>query len=224
MINSQNNWIFCFNPFYSSMTEIQVWICFEIIFLYSVQTDETRRPCAGRDYGKGSIVCVCNETYCDDLSPIRRTAQRVVKVFETSKSGDRFAEGELFFDYEERFPYDINIDPKVTLITLNRSQTFQKIIGFGGAFTDSAGLNLRTLPTSLQFQAISDYFSQRGIEYTLGRIPIGGTDFSTRPYTYDDVEGDFSLEHFALTAEDLDFKVISIFKNGNPFFHLKTSF
>lgn len=167
-----------------------------------------RRPCAARDYGKGSVVCVCNQTYCDDLSPISRTASGIIKVFETSKSGDRFAESELRFGtiLDNGIEEPIH-SRKSASIQLNDSQTFQKIIGFGGAFTDSAGINLADLPEHLQVNAISDYFSDSGIEYTLGRIPIGGSDFSTRPYTYDDVDGDFALEHFALTAEDLDYKV-----------------
>lgn len=46
-----------------------------------------------------------------------------------------------------------------------------------------------------------------GIEYTVGRVPMAGTDFSTHKYTYDDVEGDFALDHFSLTEEDLEYKV-----------------
>jgi len=40
------------------------------------------------------------------------------------------------------------------------------------------------------------YFGPEGIGYTHIRIPIAGTDFSTRPYTYDDVSGDIELKHF----------------------------
>lgn len=44
----------------------------------------------------------------------------------------------------------------------------------------------------------------------MGRVPIGGTDFSTRPYTYDDLkpgETDPTLAKFALAPEDLNYKV-----------------
>jgi hypothetical protein len=40
----------------------------------------------------------------------------------------------------------------------------------------------------------------------MGRVPIGGADFSIRPYTYCDQE-DESLESFALQLEDLNYKV-----------------
>ena len=36
---------------------------------------------------------------------------------------------------------------------------------------------------------------------------MAGSDFSTRPYSYDDVEGDVDLVHFQLTQEDYDYKV-----------------
>lgn len=51
------------------------------------------------------------------------------------------------------------------------------------------------------------YFAPEGIGYNLCRIPIAGSDFSIRPYSYDDVEGDVDLEFFALTDEDINWKV-----------------
>lgn len=51
------------------------------------------------------------------------------------------------------------------------------------------------------------YDPKSGSRYTLGRIPIGGTDYSTRPYTYDDVDNDTKLEHFALAKEDHTYKI-----------------
>lgn len=51
------------------------------------------------------------------------------------------------------------------------------------------------------------YFSSDGIEYGIGRVPIGGTDFSTYPYTYNDLPGDVNLTSFNLTKEDLFYKV-----------------
>ena len=36
---------------------------------------------------------------------------------------------------------------------------------------------------------------------------MGCSDFSTRPYSYDDVPDDFELRHFMLAEEDLKMKV-----------------
>ena len=51
------------------------------------------------------------------------------------------------------------------------------------------------------------YFGPEGIEYNVGRVPIAGADFSTHPYSYDDVENDVDLEQFALTVEDYKYKI-----------------
>lgn len=54
------------------------------------------------------------------------------------------------------------------------------------------------------------YFSKDGIEYNLCRVPIGGTDFSTRAYSYDDGMTDPLLDNFALANEDLLYKVLDL--------------
>ncbi len=54
----------------------------------------------------------------------------------------------------------------------------------------------------------SSYFSARGIEYGIARVPMAGTDFSTRTYSYDDFPGDVTLSNFSLTEEDLVYKVL----------------
>ncbi|CAG2170912.1 unnamed protein product [Oppiella nova] len=161
-------------------------------------------PCAHRDYGYGSTVCVCNVTYCNTLAPIARTGPGVVTVYESSKQGDRFLESQLKFGH-----YQHTGAAKAQTITVDRSKgRYQKIVGFGGAFTDSTGLNIKSLPEKLQKQLIGDYYSGTGIEYNLGRVPIASSDFSTHGYSYDDKSvGDFEFKHFALTAEDFDYKI-----------------
>ena len=47
-----------------------------------------------------------------------------------------------------------------------------------------------------------------GIGYNVMRVPIGGTDFSTRGYTYNDAPvGDFQLSNFSLSSEDTNWKI-----------------
>lgn len=56
------------------------------------------------------------------------------------------------------------------------------------------------------------YFSEEGIEYNILRIPIGGTDCSTRKYTLYDEPEDKSLRNFTLADEDYSYKV----RNSSP--------
>lgn len=92
-------------------------------------------------------------------------------------------------------------------MTVNSTKQYQKIYGFGGAFTDSATINMRSLSEEARQKLLEAYFSPDGIEYNMGRIPISGSDFSTRPYTYNDKEFDVTLANFNLSYEDIDYKV-----------------
>lgn len=85
--------------------------------------------------------------------------------------------------------------------------THQTIFGFGGAFSDSAGYNIAQLPEAAQENLLRAYFSTDGAEYNLGRVPIGGTDFSIRGYTYADDDSNGTLDGFALQFEDYNYKV-----------------
>ncbi len=73
--------------------------------------------------------------------------------------------------------------------------------------TDAAGINIASLPASMQITLLGNYFGSHGIEYTVGRIPIAGCDFSTYAYSYCDVPNDDNLTHFNLTKEDMLYKV-----------------
>uniref|UniRef100_A0A8C4XJX2 Glucosylceramidase n=1 Tax=Falco tinnunculus TaxID=100819 RepID=A0A8C4XJX2_FALTI len=46
-----------------------------------------------------------------------------------------------------------------------------------------------------------------GIEYNLVRLPMACSDFSVRPYSYDDVPHDYELKHFRLAEEDVKMKI-----------------
>ncbi|PIO53360.1 hypothetical protein TELCIR_25307, partial [Teladorsagia circumcincta] len=80
------------------------------------------------------------------------------------------------------------------------------IIGFGGAFTDAVGINLRSLSEDTQRNLLASYFARNGIEYNLARVPIASTDFSAREYSYADTANDFEMKKFALAEEDYKYK------------------
>lgn len=92
-------------------------------------------------------------------------------------------------NYSEKIEFQvINIYPEIT---------FQTFLGFGGAFTEATGYSLNSLPKQKQDEALNDYFSNQGLNYTFCRLPIGSTDFSLKPYSYSSKEdlSDFSIEH-----------------------------
>lgn len=119
----------------------------------------------------------------------------------------------------------INISLVVSKIRINRAESYQVIEGFGASFTDSAGINIASLPKSLQQTLLDSMFSEEGSEYSLARVPAGGTDFSSRPYTYQDRYSD-GLGGFALEKEDFEYKVTAkyIRKQKQQLFYFIDSF
>lgn len=90
--------------------------------------------------------------------------------------------------YQEKIENEvINIYPEIT---------YQTLLGFGGAFTESTGYALKQLPIEKQNQIFKDYFSSEGLNYSIGRLPIGSTDFSPKSYSYSYKEdlSDFTIE------------------------------
>ncbi|XP_046737579.1 lysosomal acid glucosylceramidase-like [Diprion similis] len=157
-------------------------------------------PCVHRDFGNNGKVCVCNATYCDS-TPVSDIPDIGFYIrYTSSENGLRLHETRGVFR-TECSPADSDS------FQLDFDNTFQPIHGFGGTFTDAASFNIKTLSPGAQENLMRTYFSKEGSNYNLGRVPIGGTDFSERPYTYDDHEGDVLLKKFSLANEDLLYKI-----------------
>ncbi|VDO66438.1 unnamed protein product [Heligmosomoides polygyrus] len=157
------------------------------------------------DLGKNLVVCVCNSTYCDDVESVGDLRPGQAVEYYSDQSGSRLEKSNL-----RQSNQDSGVSSSV-LLTIDLRTTYQKMLGFGGAFTDSAGINLRTLPTSMQDSILEGYYGSSGLQYTIGRVPMASTDFSTREYGYADTPGDFALANFSLTMEDYQYKVGSYF-------------
>lgn len=159
--------------------------------------------CVPRSFGTDKIVCVCNATYCDstpDNDP-KVPENGTFYWYVSNKAGLRMnmRRGEFNSCQQKSRPLTLIIDS---------TKKYQKILGFGGAFTDSAGINIKKLSEAAQDQIIRTYYDPiKGSRYTLGRLGIGSTDFSSRFYTYDDYPNDTQLEHFALAPEDYKYKI-----------------
>ena len=64
--------------------------------------------------------------------------------------------------------------PSELTLEVDTSQTFQEILGFGGAFTEASAINWRLLSKKDQEEVIRLYFAspeEGGHGYTLGRVP-----------------------------------------------------
>ncbi len=87
-------------------------------------------------------------------------------------------------------------------LRINPSRYYQTVVGFGGAFTEAAAYTLSRMPAERRLEAIAGYFDRdRGLGYSIGRIPVHSCDFSLGNYTYIK-EGDETLKTFSLEHEE----------------------
>ncbi|RYG68933.1 hypothetical protein EON64_03985, partial [archaeon] len=73
---------------------------------------------------------------------------------------------------------------------------YQKLLGFGGAFTEASAHNFYKLSKPQQERFLALYFSESGLQLNMGRVHINSCDFSLSSYAFDNVTDDFQLKHF----------------------------
>ncbi|CAI5441938.1 unnamed protein product [Caenorhabditis angaria] len=147
---------------------------------------------------KTGTVCVCDVKSCDEVPALDVTMGQGA-LYTTSHSGYRLHRDVV---------YPTDNEPFGTLhVTIDSSKKYQEMVGFGATFSDATGANLKSLPDKLADTVIRQYFSPGGLGFTLGRVPIASSDFSTNVYSYNDVSEDFSMQNFNLTTEDSSWKI-----------------
>lgn len=164
-----------------------------------------RNACVHRNFGKGSTVCVCSAEHCDLPGSVAKQETGVAGVYESGKDGSRFLSTTIEFSQ-----VDINftaLPRSHSVIRMTPNVTYQEIIGFGGSFTDAVGSNMLRLKEPLRTKLLEAYYSEEGLNYNLGRVPIASTDFSMRVYSYADASDDFELANFSLGPEDIYLKI-----------------
>lgn len=130
---------------------------------------DTSLPCNFHRIGDG--VCVCNETYCDTLDTPQMVCGEYILV-SSSKSGKRFSITRTKFE---------SVTSSIVLnrrLEIDETQKFQKLIGFGGALTDSTSLVMASMNKKIRECVYSSYASKSlGAAYEIIRIPLGASDF-----------------------------------------------
>ena len=91
------------------------------------------------------------------------------------------------------------------VLALNSSRRYQQFDGIGGSFMRAGASLLNQMPSEVQEQMLVDLFDkEKGAAFTLGKIPIGATDFGIPEwYTYADEPQDKTLPLFSID-HDLD--------------------
>lgn len=116
-----------------------------------------------------------------------------VEVYETSQAGNKLSKLESFQEYEHKVSIKVVPDQK-----------YQKITGFGGAFTEASAYLLNKMSKENRNKIIKAYFSEEGAHYSLTRTHMNSCDFSLGNYSYAPVEDDKKLEHFSIEEDKED--------------------
>ena len=79
----------------------------------------------------------------------------------------------------------------------------QVVEGFGASFNEFGWVALSKLSAADRAEAMRLLFEPgAGLNLTLCRMPVGANDFSRDWYSYDEVDGDFALEHFSIANDE----------------------
>ena len=127
---------------------------------------------------------LCNEKMNEQLN---------VQIFQSSADGDLF---KAIREYTSS-------EPIKDTIRVAPEHRFQRIEGFGGAFTESSAYLLNQLSVSKRNEVLNAYFSDSGANYSLTRTHINSCDFSRSHYSYANIINDTQLVNFNITP-DLD--------------------
>jgi glucosylceramidase len=86
------------------------------------------------------------------------------------------------------------------LINIYPEFQYQKILGFGAAFTETSAYNFSLLSADTQQKLAEAYFGKTGIGFNFCRTHISACDFSIDEYTYVE-DGDVDLKTFDIARE-----------------------
>ena len=87
-------------------------------------------------------------------------------------------------------------------VMVDKQRRFQKIEGFGGAFTEAAATTLYKMGPKNQAEIFRAYFDEKtGNGYSLCRTHINSCDFALGNYAYTEVAGDTEFKHFSLDRD-----------------------
>ena len=116
--------------------------------------------------------------------------QESSEVLLTSEAGDRLAS-------KENITFQSGLAEAGPVIRIQPDLIKQTLSGIGTSFTESSAFVLAHLPVAQRAEVMNRIFSDQGANFSLTRTPIGACDFCVEGrYSYDDVAGDVTLEHF----------------------------
>ena len=117
-------------------------------------------------------------------------------ILTNAKTGEKFAK-------KGSASFTTFAQPKETdvCVFIDPDYKYQKLIGFGGAISDSSAETLYKLPKDKQKEILEAYYGKTGLGYNIVRTNMNSCDFSSSSYTYVK-DGDISLKSFDIKHDE----------------------
>lgn len=87
-------------------------------------------------------------------------------------------------------------------VTVDPTQRFQTMLGFGCAYTDASCFLLNSMEPAARRKFLADTFSPTAMNLNVGRTSIGSSDYSRDLYNYNDTPDDLQMKHFSIAYDE----------------------
>lgn len=86
-------------------------------------------------------------------------------------------------------------------IQISPDKKFQDILGFGGAFTDAACYTFNRLEPAAREALFHEMFHPSQMGLSMGRLPVGSSDYATKVYSFDEGDPDPEMKRFSIAHD-----------------------
>ena len=140
---------------------------------------------------KALIICILT---ISSMSLFAQADGKKVKVLLSSAT-----QKEMLVEQQD-IVFKQDLETENELINIYPEFKYQKILGFGAAFTETSAYNFSLLSPALQQQLAELYFGKSGIGLNFCRTHINACDFSIDEYVYVE-DGDVDLKTFNIDRD-----------------------
>ena len=90
---------------------------------------------------------------------------------------------------------------KLPVVKIDPDKKYQKVLGFGGAFTDASCYLINNLDKDARNEVMKDLFSEKGMGFNVGRLTVAQCDFGRVVYSYNDTPEDVEMKNFSIDPD-----------------------
>lgn len=148
-----------------------------------------------KNYNKKKLIVIL--LAINTMFLFAQTDGKKVKVFLSAAS-----QNEMLVEQQD-ITFKQDLETENQLICIYPEFKYQRILGFGAAFTESSAVNFSMLTSDQKQQLIELYFGKSGIGLNFCRTTINSCDYSTEDYVYVE-DNDVELKTFSLDRERKD--------------------